>query len=306
MLPTPDRIRATRRWAATEAALAAVILAPLPWLGLSGWTAIAASAVVAIAVFAFVAARGMRPIRRRRRALARPFPAGIERELHERVAFYRALDVPTRARFRELGAIILDETPIIGVACEIDDTVRALVVASAVIPILAFPAWEYAGLRKVLVRPEPFDPEFHAQAGATPNALGMVGVSGCLNGVMILSRPDLIDGFALADGANVGIHEFAHLVDAGDGSIDGVPATMPRACVRPWAALVRSELERHRSRAGLSSYALTNEAEYFAVASEAFFERPDDLQRRMPELYDLLERTFRQDPLTRLRRRSPF
>ena len=304
MLPTPDRIRATRRWAATEAALAAVILAPLPWLGLTGWAAITASAVVAIAAFAIVAAHGMRSIRRRRRALARPFPAGVERELHKRVAIYRALDEPTRTRFRELGAIFLDETPIIGVACDIDDTVRALVVASAVIPILAFPAWEYAGLRKVLVRPEAFDAGFGAQAGATSDALGMVGVSGCFQGVMVLSRPDLIDGFAQADRANVGIHEFAHLVDAGDGTIDGIPATMPRACIRPWVALVRSELERHRSQAGLSSYALTNEAEYFAVASEAFFERPDDLRRRMPELYVLLERAFRQDPLTRLRHRS--
>lgn len=222
---------------------------------------------------------------------------------HKRVAIYRALDEPARTRFRKLGAIFLDETPIIGVACEIDDTVRALVVASAVIPIFAFPTWEYAGLRKVLVRPEAFDAGFGAQAGAGPDALGMVGVSGCFHGVMILSRPDLIDGFAQADRANVGIR-FAHLVDAGDGAIDGIPATMPRACVAPWAALVRSELERHRSRAGLSSYALTNEAEYFAVASEAFFERPDDLRQRMPELYDLLERAFRQDPLTRLRRRS--
>lgn len=124
-----------------------------------------------------------------------------------------------------------------------------------------------------------------------------------LDGVMILSKPELLAGFSASAGKhNVGIHEFAHLIDQSDGAIDGIPATLPRDCLRPWTTLVHEHLAHHAGQdAGIPAYGYTNEAEFFAVVSEYFFQSPAELAERDPELYRLLGRVFRQDLLARSR-----
>jgi Mlc titration factor MtfA (ptsG expression regulator) len=130
----------------------------------------------------------------------------------------------------------------------------------------------------------------------------MVG-TGFMNGMMILSKPDLIQGFRNpADKRNVGFHEFAHLVDKSDGSIDGIPAVgLDRESIGPWIELIRREMrEIERGDSDLDPYALTNEAEFFAVATEYFFERPGLMQRKHPELFGLMQKVFQQDLAGRL------
>jgi len=125
----------------------------------------------------------------------------------------------------------------------------------------------------------------------------MVG-TGSLNRLMILSKPDLISGFRNpGDKQNVGVHEFAHLVDKKDGVIDGVPRIgLDRQAVSPWLNLVQRKMaEIESGRSDINRYALTNEAEFFAVASEYFFERPGLMQRKHPELYLALEKVFNQN-----------
>jgi Mlc titration factor MtfA (ptsG expression regulator) len=311
MIPDTARIRATRRWALGEGlmvgALAAVIVIAL----VPTWPGGLFAGVVGGALLAGIYRGETRIVRRRLAVMARPFPAAWEAVLRERIPYYASLEAAERARFQHLVALFLDEKPVHGVGCAIDDTCRLLVAASAIIPVFAFPGWEYTTLRKVLIRPEAFDAEFRAETappGAGPAmALGMVGASGWFDGVMILSLPDLLAGFAEGAGKhNVGIHEFAHLIDRSDGAIDGVPATLPRACLRPWTTLVHEHLA-HRAGAdsGLPAYGYTNEAEFFAVASEYFFQSPAELARRDPPLYALLERVFRQDMLARARLMEP-
>ncbi len=117
----------------------------------------------------------------------------------------------------------------------------------------------------------------------------------------VLSRAELLAGFSESAGKhNVGIHEFAHLIDQSDGIIDGIPATLPRECLRPWTTLVHEHLLHHQGAdSGIPEYGYTNEAEFFAVASEYFFQSPDELARRDPELFALLVRIFGQDMLAR-------
>jgi Mlc titration factor MtfA (ptsG expression regulator) len=127
------------------------------------------------------------------------------------------------------------------------------------------------------------------------NVLGMVG-TGAMNRIMILSKPDLLRGFKNpSDKQNVGLHEFAHLVDKGDGRIDGIPGVgLDRETIGPWVDLVRRKMQEIRDgESDLRDYALTNEAEFFAVATEAFFERPDAMQARHPDLYAAMEKVFR-------------
>jgi Mlc titration factor MtfA (ptsG expression regulator) len=116
---------------------------------------------------------------------------------------------------------------------------------------------------------------------------------------MRLSRAALVQGFADAeDRHNVGIHEFAHLVDEADGQIDGVPgAALPSSLRQPWAEVMQRELAAVRAgHSDIDPYAGTNEAEFFAVVNEYFFERPEKLREHHPELFDLLSQALHQHP----------
>ncbi len=238
-----------------------------------------------------------RTSRRRLRSIAKEFPPTWEDVLKRHVRFFRALDDPGKERFRNLMKVFIDEVAITGIRTDVDDTTRALVAASAVIPIFGFEDWEYSGLGEVLIYPDTFNEEYKSEDATDRNTLGMIGVNH-LSGVMILSKPALLAGFGNQnDRRNVGIHEFAHLVDKQDGSVDGVPGGIPADTFDPWVRWVGRELRSEgESAAGIDDYAYTNEAEYFAVLSEYFFESPTRLQQKNPELFRMLEKMYRQNP----------
>ncbi len=236
------------------------------------------------------------PTERRMQLMASPFPDNWRAILLSDVAFFRSLAEDQRSRFENMVTIFLDETPITGIRTDVDDRTRVLVAASAIIPVFGFDDWEYSGLGEVLIYPNAFGDDFETDESARRTILGMVG-NGHLSGVMILSKPDLIGGFANPDDKrNVGIHEFAHLVDKADGSIDGIPAGIPAATVNQWIHWVGEELRSvSPGRHHICDYAYTNEAEYFAVLTEYFFEAPEVLQKKNPQLYQLMQSMYRQD-----------
>ncbi len=233
---------------------------------------------------------------RRMHVMAQPFPQVWEGILNSRVAYFNALSSEQKERFRQLTKIFLAETRITGIRTEVDETTRVFVAASAIIPIFNFDGWEYSRLGEVLIYPGNFDDSYQTEGDGQHNTLGMVGV-GHLGGVMILSKPALLTGFDIAgDKRNVGIHEFAHLVDRADGSIDGLPPGVPADVVRRWIEWVGEELANPPGKPShINPYAYTNEAEYFAVLVEYFFEAPAVLQKKNPKLYEMLEKMFRQD-----------
>ena len=149
----------------------------------------------------------------------------------------------------------------------------------------------------MLLYPDSFDHEFQ-QKGGNRSILGMVG-NGALNHVMILSQQQLRQAFINKTGKdNTAIHEFVHLVDKTDGDIDGVPAfIMERKYIQPWLQLMRHEINLiNEDKSDIDPYGATNEAEFFAVVSEYFFERPKLLKEKHPELYALLEKIFCKQP----------
>ena len=243
-----------------------------------------------------------RPVRRRREILAQPFPPEWEAVLREDVVFYRSLDSEAQARFRRELQIFLGEKRITGIKTTIDTTTLVLAGASAIIPIFGYPQWEWDQISEVLVYPGRFGQDFQIEGGDNRNTLGMVG-SGPMNGIMILSKPDLLQGFRNPeDKQNVGLHEFAHLVDKSDGVIDGIPAVgLDRRTIGPWIELMRRKMaEIEAGDSDLNPYALTNEAEFFAVATEYLFERPELMQRKHPELFKFMQKIFQQDLKSRL------
>jgi Mlc titration factor MtfA (ptsG expression regulator) len=262
--------------------------------GISAWWSLPFAALTAYLLYA-----GMtRKLRRRRRILAQPFPAEWEAVLQREVVFFRALEPEDQQRFRRELQVFLGEKLITGIKLELDTTTRVLAGASAIIPIFGFPEWEWDQISEILVYPDRFDREFAFESDTQRHTLGMVG-TGELNRLMILSKPDLLSGFRNpGDKRNVGLHEFAHLVDKSDGTIDGLPSVgLERAAVGPWIDLVRRKMEEmRRGDSDIDPYGLTNEAEFFAVATEYFFERPGVMQRKHAELYAMLSRVFDQSP----------
>lgn len=288
MLVTDQSNRQNRRTAIGLAMVCALIFAALGFV--SAWWLLGIPS--SLLVYSFVRRSSLR----RLHVMALPFPDAWEEALMTHVQFFRALDEAQRTRFRHLVSVFLDEVTITGIRTEVDDTTRALVAASAVIPIFGFDDWEYSGLGEVLIYPNAFDDDYRTNTDANSRTLGMVG-DYHLSGVMILSKPDLLAGFSIDDDKrNVGIHEFAHLIDKADGSIDGIPASMPSETAVPWIQWVANELRSTSAgKHHIDDYAYTNEAEYFAVLTEYFFEAPDVLEKKNPQLYQMLQSMYRQN-----------
>jgi len=287
MLVTPEANRRNRLQALVAASLVA-------WAaGLLGWFSPALWVLLGLIPFTYWWIR--RRYLRRVTVMQQLFPAQWEKILRAHVAFFEALDEAGKARFRQLVQIFLDEVLVTGIRTEVDDTIRVLVAASAVIPIFGFHDWEYHRLHEVLIYPDAFDDAYQSRGGSDEHILGMVGLHH-LSGVMILSKPALLAGFNHQSGKqNVGVHEFVHLVEKEAGEY-GLPPEVPWMVVRHWVRYVARELARPpKHRAHFSAYAYSNEHEFFAVLAEYFFTSPELLKRRDPILYAMLRDMFHQD-----------
>lgn len=222
-----------------------------------------------------------------------PVPPQLRKILQDEIPFYQKLTQVKQTEFEERAAHFLTQVKITGVKTVVEDADRVLIAASAIIPIFNFAGWEYKNLHEILLYPDSFNHAFEQQ-GAGRSILGMVG-SGAMNHVMILSQLELRQAFSNETGKNnTAIHEFVHLVDKTDGEIDGVPeALIGRQYIKPWLQLVHQNIKDiYDDQSDINPYGATNEAEFFAVVSEYFFERPDLLKEKHPELYELLLKIF--------------
>jgi Mlc titration factor MtfA (ptsG expression regulator) len=225
---------------------------------------------------------------------ARIAPDRMDQELEEHIAFYQRLNSTEKTSFRNRVQHFLDTTritPIKGIA--ITELDKLYVASSAIIPIFHFPDWAYNNLDEVLIYPGTFTQDF-SEEDEKRNVLGMVG-DGAMNRMMILSLPSLRAGFEHNSAGNTGIHEFVHLLDKADGATDGVPDYMiPKGMVAPWISQMHRTIREIRENdSDLNPYAGTNDAEFFAVISEYFFQKPEFLKEHHPELYRILEETYR-------------
>lgn len=217
--------------------------------------------------------------------------------LQQNVSFYRRLSKADKTCFEQRCILFLQTTKIEGSKdVEITDEDKLLVAASAIIPVWGFTDWHYFNIKTVVLLPGRFNQQY--QYGMPDSRIsGMVG-TGVMAGKMALSKPDLHRGFNNdADKQNVGIHEFVHLVDMADGQCDGFPerVTEYEYCA-PWFEFVHHKINQvEQGNSNINDYAATNSAEFFAVSSEYFFERPKMLKRKHPKLYDYLSQFYKQN-----------
>lgn len=222
-----------------------------------------------------------------------PFPDEWRAGLLRAYDHFERLPPDWRERFEKDVLLFLSEKPITGVGVEADDDLRLLVAASAVTLSLAWPDYEWDQLTEVLLYPDDFDRDYN---------LGEDEVSGLAHpwGTVILSVPSLLQSFEHPDdGYHVGIHEFAHILDVDHTHFDGVPIGLDGALEREWTEAAEKEMERlrrHPRGSAFDSYGAHDPVEFLGVAVEAFFEIPQMVRRRHPEIYRVLSTYFGQDP----------
>ncbi len=234
-----------------------------------------------------------------------PIPVAWRDIVARNVPLAGRLPPEDRERLLRLAQVFLHDKPMEGVGLELTDEIRVTVAAQACLLLLHLDYPCYPTLRRVLVYPGAFHPrridaprfgEVHQEPRPT---LGEAWTSG----IVVLSwDSSLVGSLNPGDGHNVVLHEFAHVLDGENGAMDGQPLLEHPSAYRTWGYVFRSLYERQVEAAleggetPLDPYGATNRAEFFAVATEAFFQQPADLRQRLPELYEELRKFYRQDP----------
>jgi Mlc titration factor MtfA (ptsG expression regulator) len=244
--------------------------------------------------------------RRRQRLRAASFPASWLAIIERNVRLYRQLPEADRLELQGLVQIFLAEKHFEGCGgLELTDEIKVTIAASACLLLLHRDTDIYPRLITILVYPTAYVTKTKKPLGG---ALTLEGESINLgeswsSGVVVLSWDDVLAGTTdFRDGQNVVLHEFAHQLDREDGWVDGAPPLQGRSQYATWARVLGGEYERlqRASRLGrstvLDQYGATDPAEFFAVATESFFEKPHVLRKRHPELYEGLKSFYRQDP----------
>ena len=186
----------------------------------------------------------------------------------------------------------------------------ALVIAlQACLPILKLGLACYSGWISVIVYPAGFAPkrvitdEYGVEHFVQSNLSG----ESWHRGPVVLAW-DETEHAGIIDGHNLVIHEFAHKLDLQNGSANGFPPLHAGMELNAWVDAFSAGFADFQHKCdsgksiGINCYAATSPAEYFAVLSEVFFERPDILQQHYAAIYDQLRQYYRQDPLTRMRK----
>jgi Mlc titration factor MtfA (ptsG expression regulator) len=245
---------------------------------------------------------------RRRQLRAQPFPAEWRDVLKLRVPYVRQLPADLQLQLKKHIHVFLAEKEFIGCAgLQITDEIRVTIAAQACLLLLNRRTDYFAGLRYVMVYPDSFMVQrvHNDAAGVLHEQRQVLAGESWQQGKVILSWQDVLHGAAMTDdGRNVVIHEFAHQLDQEDGQANGLPILGRREFQRLWtevftrefAVLQQQAAQRHESL--LDHYGATNPAEFFAVASETFFERSLRLADEHPALYELLSKYYRVNPLS--------
>ena len=279
----------------------------MPWMISADFSAtlpVLALAVVAPLGVAVLAAQPWYTERRRARLRAQPFPAEWRRILRQRVPLVARLPAELQLRLKRHIQVFVAEKSFIGCQGQaITDEVRITIAAQACLLLLGHPRSEcYPRLRQILVYPDAFvvDRERAVGAGVVQEQRRALAGESWVQGQVILSWAEVVAGAAdPSDGHNVSLHEFAHQVDQDTGVADGRPWRPGAAARRRWDTVMGDAFERlqREPSALIDAYGASDPAEFFAVVTEVFFERPQELAAEAPTVYRELAGLFGVDPL---------
>src|SRR5712692_556293 len=245
---------------------------------------------------------------RRRRLRAQPFPKDWLATVEGNVAFFRRLSASDRAELLGTIQVFLAEKRFEGCGgLELTDEIRVTIAAQACLLLLHRKTDYFPRLLTILVYPSTYSVEEKRPVEGPvweEGKMTRLGETGRTLGSMVLSWDATKSGAGdPSDGKNVVFHEFAHQLDYENYAADGVPGLVTREQQLSWREVMRTEFASLRAAEEtgiptlLDTYGATNPAEFFAVATEAFFERPIMLRAQHPRLYAEFQEYFRQDPV---------
>jgi Mlc titration factor MtfA (ptsG expression regulator) len=250
---------------------------------------------------------GLLKERRRRLIRAQPFPKKWRKTIERNVAVFRRLSTKDQAELLGHIQVFLAEKRFEGCGgLKLTDDICVTIAAQACLLILHRKADYFPRLLTVLVYPSTYMVEEKRQVEGPvweEGRMPRLGETGRKLGAMVLAWDAVRSGAAdPPDGKNLVLHEFAHQLDYENDAADGTPALATAEQQLSWREVMRTEFDSLRAadETGiptlLDTYGATNPAEFFAVATEAFFERPCALHSRHPKLYAELQSYFQQDP----------
>ena len=255
-------------------------------------------------------------VNRRRKKLTRiPFLSLWEDIIRRNVGHYCFLEDTERTQLRTLIQVFIAEKDWVGAGgLELTDEICVTISAQACLLLLGLPHNYYKNVKTIIVYPSAVVPPprklgfFENTMAPVDPAQPIVGQAVQRGPVIIIWDAALRGGRHPKSGHNVIYHEFAHKLDMLDGSINGTPPLRDRAEYHDWAQTCSNEYFRLKKRTEqgkksfLNAYAATHEAEFFAVATEQFFDQPRLMIKYAPDLYRVLKKYYRQDPSGRVSR----
>jgi Mlc titration factor MtfA (ptsG expression regulator) len=246
--------------------------------------------------------------RRRKKIASRPFPDAWLVLLKKNVPLYSRLAETDQEELKRHILIFLAEKRFEGCGgLRMTDQIKVTIAAHACILLLHRETDYYPGLKSILVYPRAYVAANtrHVGDGIILETEDVRLGESWHRGSVVLSWDDVRRSATdIHDGQNVVFHEFAHQLDSAGGRGDSTPVLRDRSSFIAWARSLGEEFENFQREieedgAGvLDEYGAVNPAEFFAVATECFFEIPQDLQRAYPRLYEELKRFYQQDPVT--------
>jgi Mlc titration factor MtfA (ptsG expression regulator) len=247
--------------------------------------------------------------RRRKRLLEEPFPAAWDAIIDDDFALVKRLTTDERKHLRDLVQVFIAEKTWEGCGgFELTDEARVLVAAQACFLLIGREHALYEDVESILIYPSVMmaPPRMRGFFESGTEIVDEAGTAilgqAHLRGPVILAWDDVLEGARGKGRRNVVFHEFAHKIDMVDGTIDGTPPLEDRAHRKTWAQVCSEvflelvERVEDGKRTFLDEYGATNEAEFFAVATEAFFMQPAKLLDAHPDLFAVLLDFYRFDP----------
>lgn len=235
----------------------------------------------------------------------RPFPSKWLQIVQAGLPVYDSLTTQEKEKLQQLIQLFIAKKRFVGCAGqEIDERVKVTIAAEACLLVLHQGWTVYPKLYSILVYPSAFKAKREEQREDGTVAMAghqLLGESWS-NGKVILSWDDVLAGASdFSDGRNVVLHEFAHQLDSESGSTNGAPLLRHNS-YKSWAKVCAENFDdlrwraMHKHKIVMDEYGATNPAEFFAVATETFFEKPEQLFKKRPELYEELQQYYQVDP----------
>jgi len=247
----------------------------------------------------------VRRARKRRALLSTPFPAEWAAILDGNFLPYKKIPSPLKEQLHDYIRIFISEKSFEGCGgLVLTDEIKVTIAAQACMLLLNRKGGCYPKLFSVLLYPSAYVTGGRSRFGSQSTGPSVRLGESWMHGTVVLAWDSVKSGaLNFQDGHNVAMHEFAHQLDQEDGSADGAPVLEMRSAYSAWSRIFSEEYDLLRKRASkgkksvIHKYGATDPAEFFAVATETFFEKPAQLKKRHAELYHELEGFYKVDPV---------